>query len=206
MTKRQELELRSHDLTDKLNELESAATPDQAAIDAAQTEHREVREKLRDRDRRRRPTSRRPSSGYRRSEHRERLELRSRSTLGAFLLSAVLQGHDGRAAPKPSMRRRSAASDRGMIPIDLFEDRAAGDARRREVRADTATPAPATGTGVRRSPRCSPIVFAPSIAPRLGIDMPSVGSGSYSRDDHHHGEPGRRPRRRPATRTTRRPR
>ena len=38
---------------------------------------------------------------------------------------------------------------------------------------------PATGTGVTVAP-IQPFVFAPSIAPRLGIDMPSVGSGSYA--------------------------
>ena len=47
----------------------------------------------------------------------------------------------------------------------------------RESRA--ATPAPATGTGVTVAP-VQPFVFAPSIAPRLGIDMPSVPTGGYS--------------------------
>ena len=42
-----------------------------------------------------------------------------------------------------------------------------------------ATPAPTTGTGVTVAP-VQPFVFSPSIAPRLGIEMPSVGSGGYS--------------------------
>ena len=105
------------------------------------------------------------------AEHRERLELRSRSTLGAFLLSALQGGWS--PAPRPSTRRRSAAGP-GHVPMDLWEtDRPVP----RETRA--ATPAPSTGTGVTVAP-VQPFVFAPSIAPRLGIDMPSVGSGSYS--------------------------
>ena len=57
--------------------------------------------------------------------------------------------------------------------MDLWEsDRPAVETR-------AATPAPATGTGVTVAP-VQPFVFAPSIAPRLGIDMPSVPSGAYS--------------------------
>ena len=60
----------------------------------------------------------------------------------------------------------------GSIPLDLFEaDRPV------EVRADTVTPAPAT-TGVNMA-AIQPYVFAQSIAPRLGISMPTVGSGSH---------------------------
>ena len=42
-----------------------------------------------------------------------------------------------------------------------------------------ATPSPSTGAGTTVA-AVQPFVFAPSIAPRLGIDMPGVGSGSYS--------------------------
>ena len=59
------------------------------------------------------------------------------------------------------------------IPIDLFEQ----DRPQRQTAA--VTPAPATGTGVTVAP-VQPFVFAPSIAPRLGISMPQVGSGGYS--------------------------
>ena len=102
-------------------------------------------------------------------ETRERLELRGRSTVGAFLLAA-LQGR----VPSGAEAEYAAAfnAPAGHIPIDLWEsDRPA------ETRA--ATPAPTTGTGVTVAP-VQPFVFAPSIAPRLGIDMPSVGTGGYS--------------------------
>ena len=38
---------------------------------------------------------------------------------------------------------------------------------------------PATGAGATLAP-IQPFVFSQSIAPMLGIEMPSVGSGSYS--------------------------
>ena len=70
----------------------------------------------------------------------------------------------------------------GEFPIDIFErdrpeNRQRADGAPLEARATT--PAPTTGTGVTVAP-IQPFVFAPSIAPRLGIDMPSVGSGGYS--------------------------
>ena len=62
------------------------------------------------------------------------------------------------------------------IPIDIFEkDRPAPI----EHRADAATVAPATGTGATLAP-IQPFVFSKSIAPMLGIEMPTVGSGAYS--------------------------
>ena len=105
------------------------------------------------------------------AETRERLEIRGRSRVGAYLLAA-LQGR----LPGGAEAEYTAAlgTPGGEIPIDLWE----GDRPKpAEVRA--ATPAPTTGTGVTVAP-ISPFLFAPSIAPRLGIDMPSVGSGGYS--------------------------
>ena len=102
-------------------------------------------------------------------ETREKRELRGKATLGGFLLAA-LQGR----VPSGAEHEYAAAFDAppGHVPMDLWE----GD-RPAEERA--ATPAPSTGTGTTVAP-IQPYVFAPSIAPRLGIDMPSVGSGAYS--------------------------
>ena len=60
------------------------------------------------------------------------------------------------------------------IPLDLFEQD-----RPPEVRADVASGVPATGNGVTAA-SIQPYVFAELIAPMLGIEMPSVGSGAYS--------------------------
>ena len=104
-------------------------------------------------------------------ETRERLELRSRASLGAFVL-AHLQGREPAGA---EAEYRSALGIHTGIPVDLWEaDRPAPSPETRAV-----TPAPATGTGVTVAP-IQPFVFAPSIAPRLGIEMRSVGSGGYS--------------------------
>ena len=105
------------------------------------------------------------------AETRERLEIRGRSRVGAYLLAA-LQGR----LPGGAEAEFSAAlgTPGGEIPIDLWEvDRP----KPAEVRA--ATRAATTGTGVTVAP-VQPFLFAPSIAPRLGIDMPSVSSGGYS--------------------------
>ena len=101
---------------------------------------------------------------------RECIELRGRSTLGAFLLAA-LQGR----VPSGAEAEYAAAHNAppGHVPLDLFES------GRPAVEHRAATPAPTTGAGVTVAP-VQPFVFAPSIAPRLGIDMPSVGSGGFS--------------------------
>ena len=103
------------------------------------------------------------------AETRERIELRNRASVGAFL-SAALQGR----LPSGAEAEFGAAvnAPAGQIPIGMFE-------RDRPVEARAVTPAPATGTGVTVAP-VQPFVFAPSIAPRLGIEMPSVPSGGYS--------------------------
>ena len=61
------------------------------------------------------------------------------------------------------------------IPLDIFEVD-----RPREIRVDAATPAPGTGSGVTVAP-IQPFVFAPSIAPRLGIEMPAWAAGPTRR-------------------------
>ena len=61
------------------------------------------------------------------------------------------------------------------IPLDLFES----DRPAVEEHADAVSPAPSSGTGSTLHP-IQPYVFAESIAGRLGITMPQVGSGSHS--------------------------
>lgn len=103
-------------------------------------------------------------------ETRERIELRNRATFGGFLLAAL----QGRVASGVEAEYAAALGARdGQIPMDLWESgRPAPETR-------AATPAPATGQGATLAP-VQPFVFAPSIAPRLGIDMPSVPTGGYS--------------------------
>ena len=101
-------------------------------------------------------------------EVRERLELRGRASLGRYL-AAMLTGQPIGGAEA----EYQAACKTPGIPIDLFEQ------DRPEIRADTASGVPATGVGTTVAP-IQPFVFSQSIAPMLGIEMPTVGSGSYS--------------------------
>ena len=102
-------------------------------------------------------------------EVRERLELRGRASFGRYLHAALT----GAPITGPEAEFQSACGVPG-IPIDLFEQD-----RPVEVRADAPSGVPATGAGATLAP-IQPYVFAESIAPMLGIEMPSVGSGAYS--------------------------
>ena len=99
------------------------------------------------------------------AEHRERLELRSKARLTNYLLAA----DRGRRVDGVEAELSAAAKVNG-IPLELF------DVPRPEQR--DVTPAPGT-VGVNLDP-IRPAVFANSIAPRLGIDMPMVPSGSFA--------------------------
>ena len=96
------------------------------------------------------------------------MELRGRASFGRYL-AAMLTGQQIGGAES----EYQAACKVPGIPIDLFEQ------DRPEVRVDTASGIPATGAGATLAP-IQPFVFAESIAPMLGIEMPSVGSGAYS--------------------------
>ena len=102
------------------------------------------------------------------AEMRERLELRSKAQLSNFFLAAVR----GRAVTGAEAELQDAAGcGSGGIPLELWD--VAPRVEQRDV-----TPAPGT-VGVNLD-RIRPQVFANSIAPRLGIDMPRVMSGTYA--------------------------
>ena len=101
------------------------------------------------------------------TEQRERIELRSRANLGQYLVNALR----GRAATGAEAELQDAAGIGDGIPLELWDVPT-------ETRADAPTGAPGT-VGVNLDP-IRPMVFANSIAPRLGIDMPRVGSGTYA--------------------------
>ena len=102
-------------------------------------------------------------------EVRERIELRQRARLGAFLAAAMA----GRLPQGAEAELAKAAGVRdGAIPVELFDVPV-------ERRADAATPAPGTGTGVNLDP-IYPAIYARSVLPRLGVAMPRVGSGAYA--------------------------
>ena len=171
MTKAQELQVRQSEVRQKLNELlgvETRTAEQQTELETLTAEAQKLEPELRA------ALAAEPDPEVRTTatddpETRERLELRSKATFGGFLAAALA----GRIASGAEAEYGAAFGARpGDVPMDLWE----GDRPAPETRA--ATPAPATGTGVTVAP-VQPFVFAPSIAPRLGIDMPSVGSGGY---------------------------
>ena len=101
------------------------------------------------------------------AEARERLELRSRASLTGYLRAAL----SGRQVDGAEAELREAAGIGDGIPLELWDVPA-------ETRADAPTGAPGT-VGVNLD-RIRPAVFANSIAPRLGIEMPRVQSGTYA--------------------------
>ena len=139
----------------QLDEIE-CGTPDlerqiRAAMVAAETEEREAET--------RETTA--PDA-----EQRERIELRSKASLTEFMLARM----QGRAVAGAEAELQAAAGVTG-IPLELWDV-----PRSAEQRA--ATEAPGT-VGVNLD-AIRPAVFANSIAPRLGIEMPRVMSGTYA--------------------------
>ena len=102
------------------------------------------------------------------AEMRERLELRGKASLGKFLTAAL----SGRQVDGAEAELQQAAGV-GGIPVELWDT-----AKPVEQRADVATDVPGT-TGINLD-LIRPAVFAKSIAPRLGVEMPRVASGTYA--------------------------
>ena len=100
------------------------------------------------------------------TEQRERIELRSKASLTEFMLARM----QGRAVTGAEAELQAAAGVQG-IPLELWDVPAPTEQR-------AATVAPGT-VGVNLD-AIRPAVFANSIAPRLGIEMPRVMSGTYA--------------------------
>ena len=101
------------------------------------------------------------------AEQRERIDLRSKASLTEFFKAAA----QGRMPSGAELELRQAAGVSG-IPLEIFD--VPGPAREKRATAD-----PPGTVGVNLDP-ILPAVFANSIAPRLGIQMPRVGSGTYA--------------------------
>lgn len=103
------------------------------------------------------------------AEMRERIELRGKAMLTNYLLAAAR----GRMVDGAESELQSAAGVTG-IPMELWDV----PVEQRDAEGRAITPAPGT-VGVNLDP-VRPMVFANSIAPRLGIDMPRVASGTFA--------------------------
>ena len=105
------------------------------------------------------------------AEQRERVELRSKASLGTFMKAALT----GRVVSGAEAELQAAAGVDG-IPMELWDVPRPEQRNGAEHRA--ITPAPGT-VGINLDP-IRPAVFAPSIASKLMIDMPRVASGTYA--------------------------
>ena len=102
------------------------------------------------------------------AERRERVELRGRASLTEYL-RARLEGRQ--VAGAEAELQQAAGVGAASIPLELWST-----AETLEQRAATEAP----GTVGINLDRIRPAVFANSIAPRLGIEMPRVMSGTYA--------------------------
>ena len=127
-----------------------------AAMIAVETEDREAKEK----------GAEAPGAGD--PEQRERIELRSRASVGRYLTAALR----GRAPDGAEAELQQAAGVDG-IPFELWQPR---QEQRDEQRAITAAPSTVgLNLDVLR-----PYVFAPSVVDKLMVEMPMVESGTYA--------------------------
>ena len=101
------------------------------------------------------------------AEQRERVELRSRASVGRYL-TAALRGR----APDGAEGELQQATGVDGIPFELWQR----PEQRQEDRAITAAP----GTvGLNLDP-LRPYVFAPSVVDKLMVEMPMVASGTFA--------------------------
>ena len=107
------------------------------------------------------------------AEHRERVALRGRASLGRYL-ARILAGAAVDGAER-ELREASGSGAPNEIPVELWD---VPREHRAETRADAPTGAPGT-VGVNLD-SIAPAVFASSVVPRLGVAMPMVESGTYA--------------------------
>ena len=104
------------------------------------------------------------------AEQRERVELRSKASLTTYLRAALA----GRRVDGAEAELQNAAGIGEGVPLELWDTPQPVT----EQRADAPTASP-SGAGINLDP-IRPMVFAGSIAPKLGIEMPRVMSGTYA--------------------------
>ena len=172
MTKRQELEIREHEVKARLGQL--ADLQGEQRTEEIETEQRGLVDELKGLQPRLVAAIAAEEADPRLrggqvdgdGESRERLELRSRARVGAYLVAALR----GRQVSGAEAELQEAASvDVDGIPLELWEP----TPERRDI-----SPAPGT-VGINLDP-IRPAVFAPSVLPRLGVEMPMIQSGTYA--------------------------
>lgn len=173
MTPSQKYQVRSSEIRQELNDLQNKETltdEERAKIDELTTEYRDVESKLRaaivtESDEEKRELENGDQTVD--AETRERRELRDKCSLGRYLKAAM----SGKEPNGVELEYRQAEEVDG-IPISMFDREP-----EQEQRVDALTGQPGT-VGLNIQP-LQPMLFAQSIAPRMGIEMPRVESGTY---------------------------
>ena len=156
--------LKVSELREKINQEQAKAEPDAAALEALRGDslkaEKELREALTaeadDAD----------DDPVATAEQREKRELRSKTRLHRFLSAAI----NGRAVNGAELEFSQAEGCDGLVPLSLF-----GEQRQREQR--DVTPAPADADVNKTTAAIVPAIFDRSIAPWLGVEMPTVPTG-----------------------------
>ena len=102
---------------------------------------------------------------------RERLELRSRCSLGRYLVGA-----SGRQSGAEAELQQELGLSPQQIPLEIFQR--PPEARQADAEQRAISPAPST-VGVNLDV-LRPAVFAPSVVDKLMVEMPAVGTGTYA--------------------------
>lgn len=174
MTSAQRIRLRLSEVRSRLNEISGLEGDD--FTDEIRSEAKGLQTEYRDLE------TRHQSAHHRRGRGRDARGRARCRTAGADRAAVTLHPDELPAGRSPGAHgRRSGAGTQeaaevrdGSIPVELFDV-----PETTETRADTATPAPSSGTGVNLDP-VLPMIFARSVLPRLGVAMPRVKSGTYA--------------------------
>ena len=110
------------------------------------------------------------------AEMRERLQLRGRASLTNFVLGAVA-GRNLSGAEAELMG--CGGNQSAVFPLEIFDTERRASRQDVETRVDVPSGVPGSGLGVNLD-TVRPQVFANSVIPRLGVEMPRVMSGTYS--------------------------
>ena len=172
MTNSQRLAVRLSEIRQRLNEiagLDDFTDEVRQESDKLQTEFRDKETQYRAAIVGEGETERRALENAPDAEMRERLELRGRASLGRYLAAALR----GRQPDGAELELREAAGIGDGIPLELWD---VPRAEHRQTDAQTAAP----GTVGLNLDRIRPAVFAQSVLPSLGVEMPRVASGTYA--------------------------
>ena len=177
MTESDKIELRRSKVRERMGEIQKLSGD--TYTDEVKAEERSLQDEYTDLEQRHRTAiiaddkaldDAKGAAGAPDAEQRERVALRSKASLGAYMRAALT----GRMVTGAEAELQAAAGVDG-IPMELW-DVPGPEQRAAEDRA--ITPAPGV-VGINMDP-IRPAVFAPSIASKLMIDMPKVPSGTYA--------------------------